>query len=231
MYTLLTRHPIAVDSLDHLEPRGSMHDNTHCEGFVKQCERALPQARPLHFLDLGCAGGGLVADFLKRGHEAIGLEGSDYSLLSGRAEWKDLANKALFTCDITKPFQLLYNDARAGNVLAQPTFFDIISAWEVMEHISEEDLPQVLLNIRNHLKPYGFFACSVSDKPDYLETPEGLKNYHQTVKEYHWWGTLFTMHGFSIALTIQSMFRGRQWPRGPGSQWNDPGYHFVLQLA
>ena len=208
-----------------------MHDNTHCEGFVKQCEKARPQVRPLHFLDLGCAGGGLVVDFLKRGHEAVGLEGSDYSLVRERAEWKELAYRSLFTCDITKPFQILYNRPQIGEVLADSAKFDIISAWEVMEHVSQEDLPQLLLNIKNHLAPHGFFACSVSDKEDYADTPEGRKHYHQTVESCQWWSTLFTTQGFSISLEIQSMFKGRQWPRGPGSTWNDPGYHFVLQLA
>src|SRR5689334_16808285 len=76
---------LADDSLDHIEPRGTANDNTHWVPFVARCE-AYFGFRDLRYLDLGCAGGGLVFDFAVRRHLAVGLEGSDYSLKRSRAE-------------------------------------------------------------------------------------------------------------------------------------------------
>ncbi|MGQ0533304.1 MAG: hypothetical protein ACT4OF_11535 [Caulobacteraceae bacterium] len=50
---------IADDSLDHIEPRGTAQDNTHWLPFVAKCEAHFGH-RDLRYLDLGCAGGGLV---------------------------------------------------------------------------------------------------------------------------------------------------------------------------
>jgi hypothetical protein len=62
------------------------------------------------------------------------MEGSDYSLIRKRAEWATIPD-SLFTCDITEPF-----------VLAGPLFY-LVTAWEVMEHISQERLPGLCNNI------------------------------------------------------------------------------------
>jgi 2-polyprenyl-3-methyl-5-hydroxy-6-metoxy-1,4-benzoquinol methylase len=107
---------------------------------------------PHGLLDLGCSGGQLVSDFLSFGWYAAGLEGSDYSAKTGRANWPKLGGVNLFTCDITKPFQLEANGS--------PVQFDVITAWEVLEHIHENDLPKLLENICNHLKPGGLFIAS-----------------------------------------------------------------------
>ena len=42
--------------------------------------------RFIKVLDLGCAGGGMVHDFLDGGHVAVGLEGSDYCLKNQKFE-------------------------------------------------------------------------------------------------------------------------------------------------
>lgn len=213
MFTLTTSNPIATDSLDHIVPRGTRNDNTHCAEFVLACE-AFFRKRPLRFLDLGCSGGGLVVDFLDRGHLALGLEGSDYSLQNNRAEWPRYP-EALKTCDITKPFVVQEDGA--------PAQFEVISAWEVMEHIRERDLPQLLRNIESHLSDLGIFVCSVASGIDRTEAGD----YHVTVKPEEWWKDLFLGSGFDI-LGL-ALFSGNQWPRGPGSRINDPGFHFVLE--
>ena len=81
----------------------------------------------LRMMDLGCSGGQTVADFMKLGWQGVGLEGSDFSLKHPRANWAMLANTNLFTCDITKPYQIKLD--------SRPAKFHLITAWEVMEHI------------------------------------------------------------------------------------------------
>jgi 2-polyprenyl-3-methyl-5-hydroxy-6-metoxy-1,4-benzoquinol methylase len=105
-------------------------------------------------MDLGCSGGLLVHDFLNRGHFSVGLEGSDFSLKNKRAQWPAIGETNLFTCDISKPF-LVVNDNKQ-------VLFDVITAWEVIEHIHPNDLPQFFLNVNNHLKSNGYFLGTIS---------------------------------------------------------------------
>ena len=65
-FEVITSSPVAAASNDHKVPLGTINDNTRCPRFVAACERVF--RKPLRFMDLGCAGGGLVLDFLLRGH-------------------------------------------------------------------------------------------------------------------------------------------------------------------
>ena len=102
-YAIETSHHVAADSNDHIFPRGAKNDNTRYPRFVAAIEAVLGQK--LRVLDLGCSGGGMVLDFLLSGHNAVGIEGSDYSQRWQRAEWANIGDR-LFTADITKPFTL-----------------------------------------------------------------------------------------------------------------------------
>jgi len=156
-----TDFPIAYESPDHLVPWGTMNDNSSNKKFVLHMQTLIQQQQgrgPKAFMDLGCSGGQLVKDFIDLGWQAVGLEGSDYSLRHKRANWKNLAGTNLFTADITKPFAVL----EAG----KPLQFDLITAWEVLEHIPQKDMEQLFGNIITHLKPGGFFVASTTSAPD-----------------------------------------------------------------
>jgi 2-polyprenyl-3-methyl-5-hydroxy-6-metoxy-1,4-benzoquinol methylase len=112
-------------------------------------------------LDLGCSGGQLVKDFHDLGWLAVGLEGSDYSLKNNRANWPALGGRNLFTCDISKPFKIIVD--------GKPAQFDLITAWEVIEHLRPEDLKTLFTNINSHLKPGGYFVGSTTSSPDIHE--------------------------------------------------------------
>jgi cyclopropane fatty-acyl-phospholipid synthase-like methyltransferase len=105
----------------------------------------------------------------------VGLEGSDYSLNTARANWPAYHQKVLFTCDLTQPFAVKEDDA--------PRQFDCITAWEVIEHIAREDLPMFFGNIRRHLKPDGIFCGSISLIPSWVN---GV-NLHQSVFPRETW--------------------------------------------
>lgn len=170
---LITDFPIAYESYDHIEPKGTAADNTHCPAFVARVEE-LSNGAKIKFADLGCSGGGLVKDFIDAGHDAIGIEGSDYSLRNKRAEWATIPEH-LTTADITKPF-FIVTDGITGQC-------DIITAWDVLEHISEVDLGVLITNIRNNLKTGGLFVASVATFEDHP--------HHVTLKEKDWWLNLF----------------------------------------
>jgi 2-polyprenyl-3-methyl-5-hydroxy-6-metoxy-1,4-benzoquinol methylase len=152
---------VAYESPDHKIPFGTMRDNSTNKKFVEfMATRIQSEARetPLGALDLGCSGGQLVRDFSELGWLAVGLEGSDFSKKNGRANWPVLGGKNLFTCDVTKPFQLSSD--------GKPAKFHLVTMWEVLEHIPEKDLPALFANIEKHLHPGGYFIATTTSAPD-----------------------------------------------------------------
>ncbi|WP_461659022.1 class I SAM-dependent methyltransferase [Methylorubrum aminovorans] len=221
---LETNYPIAADSVDHLYPHGTANDNTHWPRFVERCEEVY--GYDLAMLDLGCAGGGLVYDFAVRGHDAYGLEGSDYSLRQQRAEWSTIPDR-LFTCDLTKPFALMLEESSSAYN------FDVITAWDVMEHIPEEALATFFANVRAHLKPHGIFVGTVSTRPA-REAPDG-RNYHATIRDKEWWLACFEQNG--LRPTTPEPFAYEDYPRGNGNNYPanfmlqpGTGFHFCMDM-
>ena len=219
---LYTEHPVAATSHDHLFPRGTVTDNTRYPRFVRACERVV--GRELTVLDIGCAGGGLVLDFVLEGHRAFGIEGSDVSARALRAEWRLLSDR-LFTADATKPFSLIDG--------SEQVLCDVVCAWEVMEHIPEPLLPGLLRNVIDHLKPEGLFIGSVAMFRD--EDPETGVVWHVTLRDQEWWQSQFARAGLEM---IQNPgFQARDFPRGnPHGPYGadfvsnpDMGFHFVCR--
>ncbi|MFH1657311.1 MAG: class I SAM-dependent methyltransferase [bacterium] len=166
-----TEHRVAFESPDHMAPWGTKLDNSTNRAFVLLMNKILDSEFPnsqLKFLDLGCSGGQLVKDFKDLGYISVGLEGSDYSLKHNRANWSLLANKSLFTCDIAKPFEIKSENKRLK--------FNLITAWEVLEHIRREELDNVFKNIIDHLEEGGYFIASTSSS----SSMSGGLELHQT---------------------------------------------------
>jgi SAM-dependent methyltransferase len=177
-------------------------------------------------LDLGCAGGGLVRSIIDDGHFAVGLEGSDYPMLNQTGEWGTIPLH-LFTCDITKPFRL--TDRSAGD----PILFDAVTAWEVMEHIPEHDLPGLFENIERHLMPGGCLLFSIATFLDWDQRTGTI--WHNTVKPREWWYERFAMLGFRVEGLHP--FGKDDWVRGSGQcrgDWHEDeglGFHVLLKRS
>jgi cyclopropane fatty-acyl-phospholipid synthase-like methyltransferase len=152
-----------------------------------------PEKEEMSFLDLGCSGGGMVLDAALRGHYSVGIEGSDLSLKAQRAEWR-LLRKNLFTADITKPFELFDTD------IQQTVKFNIISAWEVVEHLSYDQLLGMFNNVTKHLTADGVFVGSIANYSD--KQPESGTELHITQKPYEWWSQLFEEYGFDLCTEL-----------------------------
>lgn len=152
-FSVETEFPIAFDSMDHIEPHGTMRDNYTSLAFINECIEKLKLSGNFNIMDIGCAGGGLINDWLSYTSNAVGLEGSDYSLVNKRANWPKLGNKNLFTCDVTRDFQVYKNDEKYKA--------DLITAWEVLEHLHTERLEIFFNNLANHLNSGGYFIGSV----------------------------------------------------------------------
>jgi SAM-dependent methyltransferase len=222
-YALVTEYPLAFESPDHIKPRGTMLDNSKNNRFNETFYKVANELKfkePYSILDLGCAGGGMVRTFIKDSHNAIGLEGSNYCKKRGKYEW-GVIPESLFTCDITKPFEIflapppnmqqtnkksarewLKEYERTGGYTAK---FDLITMWEVLEHLKKNDLTVLFQNIKRHLAPNGLFICSISHIPD---INEGMV-LHQTVEPIEWWDDIFMLHGFERRQDFEKTFKGK----------------------
>ena len=204
-----TEKPVAIDSVDHLKPLGTLQDNSSSKEFNKKLFELIPPAK-IRLLDLGCAGGGFVRSILEAGGYAVGVEGSDISRRSRRAEWPIIPGW-LFTADARQPFQLFNGE---------PLKFNVITAWEFLEHIDEEALPIVLENIRRHAEPYAYFIGSISS---------AAEEHHQIARPKAWWENRLAQAGIQQAPEIEEHF-GNQLVRGsadPGS----PSFPFMGRIG
>jgi hypothetical protein len=216
-FILQAAKPLAEDSPDHLVPRGTKVDNSRNPFFNQKLYSLLPGHR-LKILDLGCSGGGFVKSCIDDGHMAIGLEGSDYSKQLRRAAW-GLIPKNLFTCDVTAPFQLSVHEDKAE--AESPITFDVITAWELLEHLPTDRLAQFCANVDRHLKPRALWIVSISDVEDRM----GQVVYHQTVQSQEWWTDRLRLYGFQNHPSLVKYF-GKDWVRGPFQ--NAHSFHLVM---
>ena len=209
--TIETKHPVAFESPDHVVPLGTKHDNSTNARFVALLDSLYPE-KELSILDMGCSGGAFVKTCIDMGHVAVGLEGSDFSKKKRRAEWRTIP-ESLFTCDITRPFRLLQD--------GKPMKFDVITAWEVMEHIREEDLPGLCDNVKSHLEPGGLWVMSVAN---FSCVYRGME-LHQTRKPKEWWIGKMKENGLVYCEDYLKYFQP-YWVRGVRE--TKGGFHLVV---
>jgi len=204
-FTITTNKSIAIDSPDHLCPVGCINDNFTSIGLIDEVIRYF-SGKKISMLDLGCAGGQFVVDFIQRGHDGIGLEGSTKSLSGvGRNNWMNYRNSNLFFCDITEDYQIYNNNIQMK--------FDYIHSEEVFEHISEDKIDNMLKQIKKHLKDDGICSFGISIGHDirtsdgqsvpyseYLVRKETEEFFvlHQSVFPSEWWKNKFIENGFKI---------------------------------
>lgn len=199
--TLKAEKEIAFDSPDHVMPLGTRTDNSKNQRFNNKLYHLFNKRAAITVLDLGCSGGGFVKNCLDDGCLAVGLEGSDYSKKMRRAEWATIPDY-LFTCDVTRQFEL-FEDGK-------PMQFDVVTAWEVMEHIKIKDLPTLIANVKKHLKPSGLWIMSVSPNEEIINGAV----LHQTVQDKEWWIEMLRKQGFTHLPEFDQYFN-TQYIRGP----------------
>jgi len=184
IFSVKTEWPVALDSPDTLAPWGIFRDNTKSDNFFQDIENFFK--RKITYLDCGIAGGKLVTQAIESGHNACGLEGSNYWCdkldqdCDQARQWKQYYGKNFFTCDISRPFEIVDEN----NTIVQ---FDVITAWEVCEHLKTERLNIFIENIKKHLKSEGIFVGSISMNNDGSSGCE----LHQSIFSQEKWYTIF----------------------------------------
>ena len=207
--SLKTDYNIASNSNDHIFPESTTEGMVRHPKLVKKAKELFGEN--MSFLDIGCGGGALVFDFAIEGILSIGLDGSDTCLKSNDTFW-NLLPKNFFTCDITQEFSLIDSSKEIKR-------FDLISSWEVLEHIPESGLNQMLKNIHNHLSEKGYFIGTVS-MLEYSDPKTGVV-YHVTLENKEWWINIFRKNGLIILDTNDNPFHFNDFYRGVGGRYQD----------
>ena len=70
--------------------------------------------------------------------------------------------------------------------------FNVVTSWELIEHIAEDDLAGVASNRERHLASGGLWIMSVSPNEEIIN---GVR-LHQTVETKSWWLAKFTAFGW-----------------------------------
>ncbi|MBM3833095.1 MAG: class I SAM-dependent methyltransferase [Verrucomicrobia bacterium] len=215
---LKAEREVACSSPDHLLPWGTRWDNSQNRRFNDKLYKLYPRFHEqLKVLDMGCSGGGFVKSCFDDGCLAVGLEGSDFSKRTRRAEWRTIP-EFLFTCDVTGDFEILIESTAGERRLD----FDVVTCWEMMEHIAEPDVPKVVANVKKHLAPGALWIMSVSPNEEVIN---GVR-LHQTVRPKDWWAKKLAELGL-LHLEAYVHYFNTQFIRGP--KYNAPGsFHLVV---
>ena len=196
-----TDYPHPLESPDYLEPAGSIEDNSSNQYFLYEIQRSF-NGLPYRLLDLGCAGGQMVVDVYNKGFPwlAVGLEGGNIhgmtkefetkecntgplSVARGSKNWEEYEGKCLFHADVSKPFEI------TNPVTEAIMKFNIITAYEFLEHPLPEEIPGILKNVKKHLHVNGMFFGTINLSSG---------GHHRCGKPVKWWNDMFIEHGFNV---------------------------------
>jgi SAM-dependent methyltransferase len=200
---ITTKYPIALDSVDHLEPRGALDQQGH-EGieFFTRLKGAYPSIKTV--LDLGTGSGWFVSNGVKCGFDVYGIEGTDK--VNGKPPWVSYIDQRLFHADLRQRFVLerpyyfgnqLYHEKLKGTPVVTENDItlgilkvDLVTAWDVMEHMTAESIDIVMENIYRHLKHGGCFMGTIEF------TDKDNEGYHTLCRSREWWVCKFEEYGF-----------------------------------
>lgn len=148
--------------------------------FANQ-ERLLKAGR--RHLDYGC-GAGFVVELLGSHNFNKESHGTDVSTKM---------------CDET--------NERLGGAYAKPifgdqapfedSFFDLITCFDVLEHVDADDVHRLRDDIYRLLQPNGVFFCNISLKPSVSTDLHG-ENLHRTIKPADWWDSIFEFDSYEV---------------------------------
>jgi len=95
MITLEAAKQVADDSPDHICPVGAIRDNFTSQGLIAEVKDGFDDEQ-ISMLDLGCAGGQFVVDFIKEGeYVTITNVGAYGSTLSSNYNTRPLASEII----------------------------------------------------------------------------------------------------------------------------------------
>jgi len=152
--------------------------------------RALEGSGPHHILDLGCGPGRDLMAFQRLGYKVTGLDGcSNFCAMARRMAGCTVLHQDFLALDL------------------EPEYFDGIFANASLFHVPAQELPRVLDDLRNALKPGGVLFSS-NPRGDNREGWNGDRygSYHSLDR----WQSHLTVAGFT---EVEHYYRPPGLPR------------------
>lgn len=85
-----------------------------------------------------------------------------------------------------------------------PSKADVITSFDVLEHLKEEDVSRTVSAWHAKLKPGGTLFMTISTVGAVHKAPEGVDNLHMTVRPSSWWKDQFSPY-FTFPDTPQQV--------------------------
>jgi SAM-dependent methyltransferase len=132
--------------------------------FQKTAKHIVDKFAPSSSLDVGCAKGFLVKALAELGVDARGIDPSEYAFDEVPADIKGRIAIGV-----------------AQSIYLDDNLFDVVTCFDVLEHIPEHDIPQVLQEMLRVSKQC--FILRVVTK----ELPDDVDASHATIHDKDWW--------------------------------------------
>jgi ubiquinone/menaquinone biosynthesis C-methylase UbiE len=140
----------------------------------------LRKGSSLKMLDVGCGEGYYVRDAIEEGIDAYGIDISTYALENALAEVKDRITSGSIT-------EIPFADEE----------FDIMTAFDVIEHIHPKDTLNAVAEIRRVLKPDGIVIITTPSS-NFGDWVSDLT--HINVRPPKFWKIILEEHNFKVQM-------------------------------
>lgn len=132
--------------------------------FQKTAKHIVNKFSPSSVLDVGCAKGFLVKALVELGVDAYGIDASKYAFGEVPEEIKDRISLGM-----------------AQELSDKDNSFDVVTCFDVLEHIPEEDITKVLSNMLRITKQWLVIRVVTKELPDDVDA------YYATIHDKDWW--------------------------------------------
>lgn len=153
-------------------------------------------------LDVGC-GLGFAVELLRGrafGAESFGVDVSPVGVERGNARMKRSLG--------VEPLRVM----EPGRVPHEPGSFALVTCFDVLEHLDEQDVVVLRDQLRRALRPGGLLICTAATRPASGLDQFGA-NLHRTVRDAVWWADL--MEADEVCWNRRSQDATLYWRR-PG---------------
>jgi 2-polyprenyl-3-methyl-5-hydroxy-6-metoxy-1,4-benzoquinol methylase len=132
--------------------------------FQKTAKHIVDKFAPSSSLDVGCAKGFLVKALAELGVDARGIDPSEYAFEEIPSDIKGRTAIGI-----------------AQEIYLEDNVFDVVTCFDVLEHIPEKDVPQVLSELLRVSKQWVILRVVTKELPDDVDAN------HATIHDKDWW--------------------------------------------
>lgn len=132
--------------------------------FQKTAKHIVDKFAPSSSLDVGCAKGFLVKTLAELGVDAFGIDPSSYAIEESPRDTMGRLSTGI-----------------AQSIFLEDNSYDVVTCFDVLEHIPENDVPNVLQEMIRVSKQWIIFRVVTTKLVDDVDTS------HATIHDKDWW--------------------------------------------